>query len=384
MTPAALAAVVFFAVSGPTVAPSHDETPAAQAPPPAPAPTPSVAAPPAEASAEKKSPFEISGRVVARETFGPAGLREGQRDPWTGRFSLANARIGAKYRMDDVLVEVEAELADEPRLRDAYIRLDTGYGTALRAGQFKSPFAIIAMESTWTLPTIERGRIDDLLVDRLQVGGRRPGAQIEWAGREGLRPRIEAGIWQGTDQDGNPREDRTAETLGETAGARFSVRPGPLELGLSGAWRVAQPVPETDFERFWTTGADLTLATDGRGRAWVEGGAGSSWADENPADDEHAIFGYGRTIAAWRIGGASRGAPYLEAFGSTGALDPDLQVKNDLVIENAIGFNAGRWKRWRGQVQLESSRASRNTPASLLGDTPKESRAVLLQIGVAI
>ena len=383
MTPAGFAAAVYFAVAGATVAPTRDEP----APPIAAPETPAPPAPDAGARTEKPketSPFDVTGRVVARETFGPAGLREGPSDPWTGRFSLANARLGAKYRMDNVFVEVEAELEGKPRLRDAYVRLDTGYGTALRAGQFKSPFAAIAMESTWTLPTIERGRIDDLLVDRLQVGGRRPGAQVEWSGGGDARPRVEIGMWQGTDQDGNPREDESAEVLGETAGARVSMRPGPLELGLSGAWRVAQPAPEVGFERFWATGADLMIETDWRLRAWIEAGAGSSWADESPADGEHAIFGYGRSVAAWRLGGESRGDPYVEAFGATGALDPDVGVVEDLVIENAVGLNAGRWKRWRAQVQLESSRASRNTPASLLGETAGESRAVLVQIGVSI
>lgn len=381
MTPPALAAVLFFAVAGPTVAPPTE--PSATA---APAATP--AAPSAPTPSKEKGPgksaLEVSGRVVVRETLGPAGEREEARAPWAGRLSLHSARVGAKYRLDDVRVEVEAELEGKPHLRDAYVLLDTGWGTALRAGQFKAPFAAIALESSWTLPIVERGRLDELLVDGLQLGGRRPGAQAEWAGRTGVRPRVQIGMWQGSGYDGDPREDETSEAIGETAGARFSVRPGPLELGLSGAWRVAQPTPVAEFERFWAAGADLRVETASRVRAWVETGTGSSWADEDPADGKEAIFGYGRMVAAWRIGGVSRGAPYVEAFGSSGILDPDFVVKDDFVIENAVGLNGGRWKRWRGQVQLGTSRASRNAPASLMNGEPDVRRAVLVQIGVSI
>lgn len=345
-------------------------------------------APPAAAAAEKRAarnPLEIKGRVYARESFAPVGPEPRADGPWSGRFSLESARVGAKYRGEDFFLEIDAELEGRPQLKDAYVKLDTGHGTALRAGQFKSPFSALALESTWTLPTVGRGRLDELLIDTLQVGGRRPGAQIEWTTKShALRPKLEAGIWQGTDQDGEPRADGTAELMGETAGARASVRPGPLEIGVSGAWRAAQPVFGKEWERFWTAGADVALQTQSRFRSWIEGGAGSSWADEDPADGEHAVFGYARAVAAWRIGGASKGEPYLEPFAAGGALDPGLDVRDDLVWESAVGVNAGRWKRWRAQLQYEASRASKNTPESLLGMSPHASRAVLLQVGFSL
>jgi hypothetical protein len=378
MSPLCLAAVVLLASSSPDSLGPPEGDAVAVATPPAPAPA-------KKTPKNEKSPLQVSARVYARETFGPAGVQPGPQDPWTGRFSLASARVGAKYRADGVLLDIDAELEGKPKLKDAYLRLDTGYlGTAIRAGQFKAPFAALALESTWTLPTIDRGLLDYLLIDRLQVGGRRPGAQVEWSGNGEWRPLLEAGIWRGTDQEGEPREDSTSEVIGETAGARVSLKPGPLQIGLSGAWRAAQPLPGMEFDRFWAAGADLSVDTDAGFRSWVEGGTGSSWADANPADDEHAVFAYARTVAAWRLGGHGRGAPYLEAFGSTGALDPGIEIRHDLVWENAVGVNAGRWKRWRGQLQFESSRTSRNTPVSLLAETPKEARAVLLQIGVSL
>lgn len=338
-----------------------------------------------EKAKSEKPPIELTGRVYARETFEPAGLKPGPEDPWTGRFSLASARVGVKYRRDDLVLDIDAELEGEPRLKDAFIHLDTGYfGTAIRAGQFKAPFAALALESTWTLPTIDRGVLDNLLIDRLQIGGRRPGAQVEWRGNGSWQPLLEMGIWRGTDQEGQLRDDDTSEVIGETTGARISVRPGPLQLGVSGAWRAAQPLPGMEFDRFWAAGADLAVDTEAGFRTWVEGGTGSSWADVNPADDDHAIFAYARTVAAWRLGGHAKGDPYVEAFGASGAIDPGLEIRHDLVWENAIGLNAGRWKRWRGQLQFESSRTSRNTPVSLLAETPKESRAVLMQIGVGL
>ena len=341
---------------------------------------------PAPAQKKKtKPPLEVKGRIYARETFGPSGAEPNPQDPWTGRFSLESARVGAKYRTDDLLLDIDAELEGRVRLKDAYVRLDTGfYDTSIQAGQFKAPFAALKLESSWTLPTADRGLLDELLIDRLQLGGRRPGAQVEWKGKNTWRPRFEAGVWRGTDQEGEPRADETSEVIGETAGARASLRPGAYELGLSGAWRAAQPLPGMEFERFWAAGADLTIDTDSGFRSWLEAGTGSSWADENPGDDDHAIFGYGRTVVAWRLGGASTGAPYVEAFGAAGALDPGVEVRDDMVWETAVGLNAGRWKRWRGQLQLANSRASRNTPVNLMGSEPTESRAVLLQLGVSL
>ena len=384
MTPAALAAALLLLAapeeSAPAPAPAPEAAPEAA---PTPAPVTAAAPPPAKAA---KPPLELTGRVYAREIFAPVGREPEPGAPWTGRFSLQSARVGAKYRGEDFYFEIEAELEGEPELEDAFVRLDTGYyGTAIRAGQFKAPFAALALESTWTLPTVGRGLLDELLIDTLQVGGRRPGAQIEWTTKSHeLRPRLEAGIWQGTDQEGEPRADASAEAMGETTGARASLRPGPMEIGVSGAWRAAQPVFGKEWERFWAAGADLVIETESRFRSWVEGGAGSSWADEDPADGEHALFGYGRAVAAWRLGGASKGDAYLEPFVAGGGLDPSIDVKDDLVWESAAGVNAGRWKRWRAQLQYETSRASRNTPESLLGEIPRESRAVLLQVGFSL
>ena len=362
MTPAALAgAVALFAASGALSAPPG----------------------PAEEKAAKP-PLEVSGRVYARESFAPSGIRTGPRDPWTGRFSLESARIGATYRLEGVKLEVEAELEGRASVRDAFAELDVGRGKEVRVGQFKSPFSALMLESSWKLPTVGRGVIHDLLTDELQVGGRRPGAQVELKGKGFLRPRLEAGIWQGTGQDGEPRSDQTSEAMAETAGARVSARPGPVEIGISGAWRAAQPVTSMPFERFWVAGADLSVETDWRLRSWIEGGAGSSWADDDPLDGDHAVFGYGRAVAAWRLGGAEDGAPYVEAFGAAGSLDPDVDVRDDLVWETAAGINAGRWKRWRGQLQFQKGGHAAHAPVSLLEQRPDDWRAVLLQVGVSL
>lgn len=386
----AAAMLLLAANSGATLPPPGDAeaTPAptavAEAAQPGNVSTASPPPAPAAAPVEKKAkpPLEITGRVYARESFGPVGVQPAPDAPWAGRFSLESARVGAKYRGEDFYLEIEAELEGRPELKDAYVKLDTGYGTALRAGQFKAPFSALALESSWSLPTVGRGRLDELLIDTLQIGGRRPGAQIEWSTKShALRPKVEAGIWQGTDQEGEPRADGTAEVMGETAGARASVRPGPVEIGVSGAWRAAQPIFGKEWERFWAAGTDVVIVTESRFRSWVEGGAGSSWADEDPADGKHAVFGYARAVAAWRLGGAEKGEVYLEPFAAGGAIDPGLEVQDDVVWESAFGVNAGRWKRWRAQLQYETSRASRNTPESLHGPAPDVMKAVLLQVG---
>ncbi|EAU68006.1 hypothetical protein, partial [Stigmatella aurantiaca] len=93
----------------------------------------------------------------------------------------------------------------------------------------------------------------------------------------------------------------------------------------------------------------------------------------------------GRILAAWRLGGVLRGDAYAEPFVMASALEPDLELDNDLMWEGVGGLNAGQWRLWRLQVQFEVRKKSDGTPAELsaLKKNLASRRALLVQLEVS-
>ncbi len=332
----------------------------------------------APAPRAEKQPFEVHGRFEAREKV--SSVQEPSRQPWRGDFGLARARLGVDWKKDDVEVVLEADLEGKPELKDAWAKLDVGRGAAVRAGQFKMPISALERESSWELPTARRGEIHAALEDGLQVTGRRPGAEAAWKAKSRLDPRVSAGVWQSLGADGKAAPGEGGDLFGQAAGARVSISPGPVTLGASGAWRSMEPMLGAEPERHWAAGADLAIDHDAGGRAWIEGLAGSSPLGISG----DATFAVARAALAWRFGGAAKNAPYVEPFALAGALDPDAEIEGDLLVERAIGVNAGRWERWRVQLQLEESGVARNFPPLLAERARVASRRMaLLQMGVS-
>ena len=82
--------------------------------------------------------------------------------------------------MPYVDAEVQADVASRSMLKDAFVKLhDSKDLYRLYGGQFKAPLLQRELESSWDLPLIWRGLVDDYLVDRNQLGGRRLGAMAE-------------------------------------------------------------------------------------------------------------------------------------------------------------------------------------------------------------
>ena len=93
--------------------------------------------------------------------------------------SVPLARFGVRYRapVKWLSAEIEVDAADGFELLDAWIRARTETFSA-RAGQFKVPFSAIEIESSFDLPMVRRGLVHDILVDELEVAGRRPGIAL--------------------------------------------------------------------------------------------------------------------------------------------------------------------------------------------------------------
>jgi len=104
-------------------------------------------------------------------------------------------------------------------------------------------------------------------------------------------------------------------------------------------------------------------------------------AADKPGTDTSPWFAAARALVAYRFGGLSLGAPYVEPFGFFALLDPDTEVVHDFVSEAAVGVAAGFWDRARLSLQAERTRAQRNFPEAFLDDQSPDHMSLLLQAG---
>lgn len=324
----------------------------------------------------------VGGRVFARATLASAEAENATLD-----LSVASARAEVQYRFRGWRAVVEADLAGGVEFKDAFVR--GGVRTVrFYAGQLKPPILAVEMTSSWELPVVRRGLLHEILVDRYLVAGRRPGAMVEWRPRDLSRLRAFLGVFQAGARDpqelgGVDEVARDAPPEAKTAAARVEVMPARgLEVAAFGEARGIRD-ERGDVEPFWVAGLDATFrrASGCHGaRVWAEGLFGTSWYDANLFDDDEPFVAAGRLIAAWRWGGMADGARYVEPFFLAAALDPDLGVRSDAVLELAVGVNIGAWRRVRLQFQGEGGRASRHTPPAL---KLRDRAALLAQVGVS-
>lgn len=342
--------------------------------------------------------LQLKGRVMAlselshrSETVVSSNGGLTTRDVNALDLSLASARVGLEYRspLRWLSAELELEISGRPEVKDAYVL--AGKRFFAKAGQFKVPTASLELESPWTLPLARRGLIHDLLTDWLDVAGRRPGLALGYRGKGPLKPRLTLGAFQGTTMSDVAPGDRDVELI-EQASMKAQSLAARAELTLVGvdfgAWyehRVASRVIG-EFERLPVFGVDATLdrTFDSGGlRAWLDGGGGKSLyvhADK-PDTDEDPLFLLGRALIAYRFGGVTLGAPYVEPFGFFGLLDPDTEVVADFATETALGVNAGYWDRCRLTLQAEMTRGQRNFPKGFLDNQDPDRLSLLLQAG---
>lgn len=416
--------------AAPAATPSGDAAaPAPVSPPPAPAPAPespppAAAAPAAEppladvpsepvpegeVGAEKKSKkdkkskdeglgrFQIHGRVFARAQYTHEARTtvqpDGSIEAGTGALDLSvpTARIGFDYDAPVrwITAQLELELTGRPELKDGYVRLKNEY-VSLKAGQSKMPFSVIEMDSILTLPIAERGLIADLMEDGLQIAGRRPGVAFALRGREGL-PEITIGAFQGSElvQIDTEREldlIERADLDAQSFVARVDYELWDVTIGANYEHRVGAPAI-LEREYYWTAGIDAKLDTvfdDGGLRLWLEGIAGASFFEHSDKleDGEDPTFVVARGIAAYRFGGVEERKFYVEPYAMVAVLEPDADVVDDMVWEEAFGVNVGFWKVVRLTLEGQVRRAQRNFPEGYLLGIDPDSTGGLLQVGL--
>lgn len=348
---------------------------------------------------EKKDRFgkvEVFGRVAFR-----AELERHERaavdpdDPYAlGRvdsldLTVPLARLGARYRAPGkwLSAQIEVDVAEGLELMDAWGMARTDHFSA-RAGHFKMPFSAIEMESSFTLPLARRGLVHDVLVDELEVAGRRPGVAFGARHRLGIvRPSLVIGAFQGSVLVDEDPDDRDVELFSERAldaqsfVARAEAEIWDVTAGVNYEHRVGTDTV-LEPKHYWTFGADVVLDTElaGHGlRVWAEVMDGSSWFEHRlkPLDGYDAIFVMTRFISAFRIGGTRREAFYVEPYAMFAVLDPDMDVVSDIVVEEAIGVNVGLWKRVRVGLEAEFQKAQPNFPERYFLDENGDRKALV-------
>ena len=218
-------------------------------------------------------------RVIVDENGTPAEENVDSLDT-----TVPSARLHAKYRapMKWLSAEVEVDFAGKPELKDAYLRA-RGDAFFAQAGQFKMPFSAIRLESPWDLLLADRGFVDDVLTDRFQVAGRRPGWAFGVRDKGGVRPALVVGTFQGsvledeTQDEFEPIDELTLDS--QSLVARATIRLGDVALGAGYQHRAGSPA-ELEVEHYATGNVDVVVDTELGGgglRIWAEGIVGESW-----------------------------------------------------------------------------------------------------------
>jgi hypothetical protein len=361
--------------------------------------TPAPAAEAKQAKGAKLGELDVGGRAFARaalvkqhESFIDGAGVPGDRPRSSFDLTVPSARLDARYRapVRSITAQVELELTGKPELKDAWVRFrGERFGAAV--GQFKVPFSAFELESRWDLPTATRGLVHDLLVDRLEVAGRRPGVTVSARTRGKDHFSLVLGTFQGSvlvERDGTERnaelfDEQTLRT--QSLVARAEREQGDVTVGVGFEQRVGTP-GVLQSERYFTVGGDAVLDTEYRGgglRVWAEGLFGGSWLEHSrkPTDDVDAVFASGRLMAAARFGGTSKGGAYLEPYGMVSLFDPDSVVAFDMASEQTVGVNVGFWRLARVGLEATLTHLERNFPRAYGFGTNPNRQTVLAQAG---
>lgn len=358
---------------------------------------------PEKEKSKKGSRFDPKGRVIARAELArrkadvfsiDSGVR--RKDVDSLDLALPSVRAGFRYTspIEGLSATLSLELKGRVQLKDGYADY-RGEVFRARAGQFKLPTSPIDADGRLSLPTADRGFINEILTDRLEIGGRRPGVMVSantvQENPDDVAVRFILGAFQGSYlEDPSTRDTDLLEeqSLGaQTALARAELRFGAFEFGGYATYRVGTEVVPLLGEapsHFWAGALDAKLDAPLAGgglRLWVDVTLGESWYSESKQKGDPTFIA-GRAIVAYRFGGLDKGEFYVEPYGMVGALDPDLRVSSDLASEAALGVNVGFWKRGRLTLQGDAQRTRRNFPDSYALEFYRNRRSLLTQVAV--
>ena len=304
-----------------------------------------------------------------------------------GQETLASAdvrslRLEADWRWTFLRAVGEIEVAKgEAELKDAYVRarMDQVLGRFDAAvGRKKAAFSRMTLASSWDLPIVRRGMLDQALSDRALIGGRSVGAHF---GAELKRVPLHPGAYLSVTQ----AEDASGAAIPDAGkiAARVEAKAGFASFGVATEARQAIARPEIGVGTWMAFEADAEIEREMAGftwRGWLEATTAKTWIDTEPLDGDDAWLVAAQLLLAARLDGKTSGREYVEAFAFFQLLEPDAGVTADIAWEVGGGLNVGMWKRARLQLQAERWAVDRNTPTAY---GLVEQTVVMLQAGVA-
>lgn len=320
-----------------------------------------VLVPPAAAAAQDDdADVDVEGRVFVRHTISEVSV-EGLGTRYVDELTIDSARATVDYHRGDELraiVEVDFGKGDA-ELKDGYIRVRPQGSNQweVTVGQFKRPISPLALESPWTLPTVERGLLSEArlapnrLTTGLPFGGRDIGIEASYRFAKGtlLRPRVTLAVFRA------PVATVQAVDLGDDFDldpyARVELRVSDeIDVGVSGAliaheWQVAT-TPDLGHAP-WLS-ADVVVSAAGFNLI-AEGYIGRSVVFAAPGGRAGDTMWAARALASYRLTDLHCWAVQLEPFATASVLDPRGDDDGDL------GWELGGGAAWhlRGDLRLQ-------------------------------
>ena len=140
--------------------------------------------------------------------------------------------------------------------------------------------------------------------------------------------------------------------------------------------------PRAEFRtyRYWTAGADVYydhVFDNGGLRLWIDGMAGSSWYEHarKPPDGKDATFVVARALVAYRFGGTTDEAFYVEPFATAGSWSRTPRAQRHAFCRSGSrGVNVGYWQRPGSPCSSRYASASATSRARS-SPTPTRQRA---------
>ncbi len=260
-------------------------------------------------------------------------------------FSLRRASLSAEFTLSDNL---DGELQIETRpteiyLKDCFLNWEPANWAGLKAGQFKKPFGLNTLTSSWNLLTLDHSLVHWMATD-LNYSGRDLGLEVTLSPSGQYLPVLTVGVFNGSalgiEKDNNENQ--------YVARCLFSL-PGGIELGggLSSI-RLGEPDPAvpsgySSSTRQWCKGADISFAgnvtNDLEILAVAEYVKGPNWmlVDVIAGEEAPDFSSFWASIGGvWRLRNVP-GLRSLEAYLSYDTIRPESDDAEETLISPIIG-----------------------------------------------
>ncbi len=309
----------------------------------------------ADKSAKKKiSKLSWSGRVFVRNTA--TRQRLAGETYWRNSQFVDSARVGMRYKhKSGALAVIKLEFEDDdPRLRDAYIRIAAHPSLDINAGRFKRPMSGIGLASKWDLPSIERGLLDSIRVEGQDLpfaGGRGDGVSLEYEPPVSMDVELSAGIFQNKLGTGGVSLD-AAKHFAQDVYFRASVEPrDDLEVASSVGFfgYLGQIGDPNSFDHAPVGSVEVSYQPKWL-LLWVEGFAGKSMFAKADGTTTGNFLG-ARALVAPNL--RTTTPRRLQPFVGASYFDPRQSEANDANSEVQGGMNLAFTKIWRLQFEVD-------------------------------